>query len=534
MMELWQIHRLLIPIALPLAAAVAMLLLERRGRQVQAFIGLASVACLLATVTALVAEAASGTVTAVYMLGDWPIPFSIALVADRLTVLMLLVAVLVAAASLVFSLGHWHRVGVHFHPLFQLLLMGINGAILTGDLFNLFVFFEVMLAASYGLVLHGTGIGRVKAGLHFIAVNLAGAAFFLMGVSLIYGVTGTLNIADLARRLPHLMAQDRGLLEAGAAFLGIAFLLKAGIWPLGFWVPATYSVASPPVAAMLAVTSKIGIYAILRLWLLLFGEGSADPSPVAGQILLYGGLVTIVFGTFGALASQTTTRLAAFAAVMSSGTILAALGLDESAATAGALFYLVSSTLGLGAFFLLIELTERDRAFGADVLAVTSEAFGDGQEEGTSEEQEVSVPLRATMATLGVGFLGCTVLIAGIPPLSGFVAKFTILLVALGPISDDAPPLPASAWWLAGILVVSSLAALLALIRAGMRSLWDPDREIPYVRLVEVVPIGLLLILCVAMTVMAEPAMRFAGETAKALHEPTRYVGGVLGQEAAP
>jgi multicomponent K+:H+ antiporter subunit D len=533
MIELWRTHQLLIPVMLPLVAAIAMLLLDRQGRTVQVRIGLASMAGVAAAAVGLVGETAATEASRIYLLGNWPLPFGIVLVADRLSALMLLVAALVASASLVFSLGRWHRMGVHFHPLFQLLMMGINGAILTGDLFNLFVFFEVMLAASYGLVLHGTGIGRVRAGLHFIAINLAGAAFFLIGVSLIYGVSGTLNMADLALRITSLPAEDRGLLEAGGAFLAIAFLVKAGIWPLGFWIPATYPVASPPVAAILTVTSKVGIYAVLRLWLLLFGQDGGHSAGLAGDVLLYGGMATVVFGMFGALASQTAARLAGFAAVMSSGTVLAAVGLDQVPATAGALFYLFSSTLGVGAFFLLIDLTERGRAFGADVLAVTSEALGEGENEAGPEDEDVALPLRATMATLGVGFLGCTAIIAGMPPLSGFVGKFSILLAALDPIGVEASGVSTTSWWLTAILIVSSLAALIALTRAGIRSLWEPEREVPQVRLVEVVPIGFLLAVCVVLTVMAEPATRFTAETAAALHDPARYVGGVLGHPAA-
>ena len=179
-----------------------------------------------------------------YRLGDWPAPFGIVLVLDRLSALMVLLTSILALAAVVFSLARWHRAGTHFHALFQFLLMGLNGAFLTGDLFNLFVFFELLLAASYGLVLHGSGLARVKAGLHYIAVNLVASLLFLIGVSLIYGVTGTLNMADLAARIPTIAAENRGLLEAGAGVLGVAFLLKAGMWPLCFWLPTTYAAAS--------------------------------------------------------------------------------------------------------------------------------------------------------------------------------------------------------------------------------------------------------------------------------------------------
>ena len=184
------------------------------------------------------ADASPSGVAGVYRLGDWPAPFAIVFVVDRLATIMLLLTSVLAAAAVVFSLARWHRVGVLFHPLFQFLLMGINGAFLTGDLFNLFVFFEVLLAASYGLALHGSGSARVMAGLHYIVVNLVASLLFLIGVSLIYGVAGTLNMADLAARVPAIRAEDRALLETGAGILGTAFLVKAGMWPCASGSPA--------------------------------------------------------------------------------------------------------------------------------------------------------------------------------------------------------------------------------------------------------------------------------------------------------
>ena len=237
--------------------------------------------------------------------------------------------------------------------------MGVNGAFLTGDLFNLFVFFEVMLASSYGLLLHGSGPRRVQASLHYIVVNLVASFFFLVGVSLIYGVTGTLNMADLATRIPALSGGNRILLEAGASILGVAFLVKAAMWPLGFWLLSAYPAAVAPVAAVFAVLSKVGLYVLLRLCPLLFGTAAGEAAGYGGILLLGGGLVTIAFGLLGVLASQAMTRIASFSLMVSSGTVLAAIGLADEQVTGGALFYLVSSTLTIGAFFLLIELIER-------------------------------------------------------------------------------------------------------------------------------------------------------------------------------
>jgi len=524
-------HLMIVPIVLPLFAGAMMLALggERR-RDVNAALNVATTFALVAVSISLlqVADAKPTGLAGVYRLGDWPAPFAIVLVVDRLAAVMLLLTSVLALAALIFSLARWHRVGVLFHPLFQFLLMGINGAFLTGDLFNLFVFFEVLLAASYGLVLHGSGLPRVTAGLQYIVINLAASLLFLIGVSLIYGIAGTLNMADLAERIPRLRAEDRGILEAGAGILGIAFLVKAGMWPLCFWLPGTYAAAPPPVASIFAMLTKVGVYIVLRLSLLLFGDSAGASAHFGSEWLLLGGLATVAFGTIGSLAAQDMARLAAFSVLVSSGTVLAAVGMGQVAVIGAALFYLVSSTLGLGAFFLLVELVERGREPGADVLAVTRELYGEENE--LKDPQEVGIAIPATMGVLGVAFIGCAAIISGLPPLSGFLAKFALLTAAL----NTAPgAISAPGWAFLLILVLSGLAALIALTRAGIRAFWaSPDRAVPRVRLIEIGPVLVLLLLCAIQTVQAGPIMRYMRATAESLHAPQDHIRGVLGATA--
>lgn len=529
-------HLMIAPVVLPLVAGAAMLLLGERHRGLKAAINVASTFALIGIAVALlamsdVASADPAPRVGVYRLGDWPVPFGIVLVVDRLSALMLLLTSILGAAAVVFSLARWHRAGVHFHSLFQFLLMGVNGAFLTGDLFNLFVFFELLLAASYGLALHGSGTARVRAGLHYIAVNLAASLLFLIGVSLIYGVSGTLNMADLAARIPDIAAEDRPLLEAGAAILGVAFLLKSGMWPLCFWLPTTYAAASPPVASIFAILTKVGAYIVLRLWTLLFGEGAGASAGFGGEWVLYGGMATVAFGVIGTLASQDMARLAAYCVLVSSGTVLAGAGMGQVGVTGGALFYMVSSTLGISALFLLIELVERDRDPGADVLAVTREAYGEGEEE-LDPEDEPGLAIPATMGVLGLAFIGCALVIAGLPPLSGFIAKFALLTAALNPSGmtiQGGGPVRAASWALLVLLIVSGLAALIAMTRAGIRAFWAaPDRAVPRIRVIEMAPVAALLILCAIQTIQAGPVMRFMEATAQSLHAPRDYVRDVL------
>jgi multicomponent K+:H+ antiporter subunit D len=510
-------HLPVVPIVLPLAAGALMLLVDERRHALKAAISLVSLALLLAAALALL-RLADDPAVPVYALGHWPAPFGIVLVADRLAAVMVALVAVLGLAAFVFSLARWHRAGARFPALLQFQLMGLNGAFLTGDLFNLFVFFELLLAASYGLALHGSGAARVRAGLHYLVINLAASLLFLVGVSLIYGVTGTLNMAQLAQRIPEVAAADRVLVDAGAAILGIAFLAKAAVWPLGFWLPPAYAAASAPAAAVFSILSKVGIYAVLRLWLLFFG-GEAG-----GELLFAVGIATLAFGAIGMLASQELGRLAGYSLVVSSGTLLAMISRGDGAVTGAALFYLVGSTLGVAALFLLNELVQRARAPGADVLALTAEAFGLSDKEGEQEEQPSGPVIPATMALLAFSFICCTLLVAGLPPLPGFVAKLALLAPLL-----EQQPMAWPAWTLLALLMASGLASTLALVRAGMRIFWtDESPPPPAVRAIEMAPVGALLALCLALTVAAGPAMRYLNDAAQALHAPQGYVGGVL------
>ena len=519
-------HLMVAPILFPLLAGAIMLVLggERR-RNINAAINVVASLALLFVSLALIrnVDASPAGATGVYRLGDWPAPFAIVLVVDRLAALMVFLTSLLAIAAVVFSLARWHRVGVLFHPLFQFLLMGINGAFLTGDLFNLFVFFEVLLAASYGLALHGSGAARVMAGMHYIVINLAASLLFLIGVSLIYGIAGTLNMADLAARIPAIKAEDRAFFEAGAGILGIAFLVKAGMWPLCFWLPGTYAAAPPPVASMFAILTKVGAYIVLRLWLLSFGPEAGASAEFGAEWLLWGGLATILFGTIGVLASQDMARLAAYSVLVSSGTMLAAVGMGQPAITGAALFYLVSSTLGLSAFFLLIELVERGREPGADMIAVTRELYGEEGDLDDSAEVGIAVPV--TMGFLGLAFIGCTLIISGLPPLSGFIAKFALLSASLGSTSA----VSTATWAFLTILILAGLAAVVSLTRAGIQAFWaSSERTVPRVRLIELAPVIVLLLLCGVQTIQAGPVMRYMRATAQSLHAPDDYIRGVL------
>jgi multicomponent K+:H+ antiporter subunit D len=483
----------------------------------------------------------------VYLPGNWQVPFGLVLVVDRLSALMLVLTGIIGVSALLFAMARWDGAGSSFHALFQIQLMGLYGAFLTADLFNLFVFFEVLLAASYGLMLHGSGRPRVSAGLHYISINLLASSLFLIGAALIYGVTGTLNMADLALKIPLVPEADRGLLHAGAGILAVAFLAKAGMWPLNFWLVPAYSSASAPVAAMFAIMTKVGVYTLLRLWTLLFSGQAGASAYFGGDWLIYGGMATIVCAALAILAAQRLERMASLSILVSAGILLSAIGFAQPNLIAAALFYLVSSTLALSALFLLAELIERSRSVNelplfddADLIARPAPAAQPLKGINLDDDQKAVVGqvIPWTMAFLGLSFIACALLIIGMPPLSGFIGKLSLLNALLNPLglgNGVGEPVSNAAWGLLALLILSGLASLIAFSRLGIQRFWTPqERPSPLLRRFECVPIIVLLGLSIALTFKAEPLLRYTQAAADALNNPQQYVMAVLGTRAVP
>lgn len=528
----WLAHLIVLPIVLPLAVAAIMLLFDETRRRLKQVLSMLTAAALVAVALVLMYFIGVGGEEArhipqVYRLGEWPAPYGIVLVVDRLSAAMLLLTNFLGFASLFYAIARWDRSGPRFHALFLLILMGVNGAFLTGDIFNLFVFFEVLLAASYGLALHGGGLARTSASLHYIALNVGTSLLFLIGVSMVYAVTGTLNFADLAQTIPSVGADDVALLHSGMAFLGVAFLMKAAVWPLCFWLPTTYGVASPPAAAIFAILTKVGVYIVLRFTTLLL-PGNEELAAAAAAYLKYAGMATIAFGIVALLAAQSLGRIAGCYLIVSSGTLIAAIGFGGPVVTSGMLFYLVSSTLAAAALYLLVEPVERNAVPEPEPRTfepVFEDEFfgGPGDEE---EETEIGVAIPATIALLGGGFILVALSLSGLPPLPSFLAKFTLidgLLSGDGPVDDIV-------WLMIGLLVVAGLAALVTTTRAGIDLLWTPT-ERPPARLhaAEAAPIGMLLVACLALTIGAGPVIQYLERTTTELGRASLYIEAVAG-----
>ncbi|SFC71849.1 monovalent cation/H+ antiporter subunit D [Massilia yuzhufengensis] len=528
----WTRHLVVVPVLLPLLCGAVLAPLTQGRHRLKFGLAYASVLGLLANALALVALTDGGWPggIGVYFAANWAAPFGIALVADRLSAAMLVLAAVLALAALHYAQPRWSRIGVHFHSLFQFLLMGINGAFLTHDLFNLFVFFEVMLAASYGLVLHGYNVARLRASMQYIAVNLAAALLFLVGVALIYATTGTLNMADLAGRIATLPADNLVLLKVGVCVLALAFLAKSAMWPLGFWLPTTYAAASPPVAAMLVLMTKVGAYVILRIWLLVFPDSAGEAAHFGYQALMWGGMATIVFGAAGMLATDTAGRMAGYAAIVSSGTLLAVIGYGQQSLVTAGLYYFIASTIAIAAFVLLIELIDRIRTPGAAMLALTMEAYA--VEDTPAEPKGRGVP--AAMAFLSLAFAACALMIAGLPPLSGFVAKFGLFHALLNP-GPGVPAIAGAGWTLMALVFTSGLIAIVSLMRFGVRTFWAADAVAPpRLHTAEVLPVAALLLVSVLLTIHAQPVFGYLARASGDIHRPALYIERVLGTPPVP
>lgn len=497
-------HLLIAPVLLPAITAVLLLLTARQDRAWHRGVSVLSTLALLGVTFALVQRAALGGFS-VYALGDWPTPFGIILVLDRLSAGMIFLTAVVGLGSLLYAIRGWDEKGRNYHAIFQFQLMGLNGAFLTGDVFNLFVFFEVLLIASYGLLLHGGGEARVRAGLQYVIVNLTGSALFLIALGIIYGTMGTLNMADIAAKAAAVSPELVPLVRAGGLLLLVVFGIKAAVLPLYFWLPGSYAAASPPVAALFAIMTKVGVYSILRVFTLIFGAEGGALANLALPILIPAGLVTMAVATIGVMAARDLRTLLAYLVIVSVGILLVAQGISGQEALAGGLYYLIHSTVVIAGLFLL-----------ADVIA--------GERGEAGDSLRPAPPVRQPALLGSLFFLG-GIAVAGLPPLSGFVGKMLVLRSAA-----ESPAMG----WIYAVVLGGSLLGLVAVSRAGTMIFWktEPRPAGSPPRAASggaVLPVVLLLALTAVLVLMAGPVYGYVDGVASQLSDPTQYIRGVLG-----
>jgi multicomponent Na+:H+ antiporter subunit D len=494
-----------LPLLIPLVAAIASLA-AWRSRVAQRALGLAGTAASLVASLALLVRVLSDGIQ-VLQVGSWEAPFGITLVADVLAAVMVVLGSLSGLATAVYSLGSIDRAREEhgYWPLVHLLLMGVSGAFLTGDLFNLYVWFEVLLMASFVLLALGGSRSQLEGTVKYVVLSLMSSALFLAAVGLLYGMAGTLNMADLALRLrAH---PSPGLVTAVGLMLLAAYGIKAAVFPVFSWLPASYHTAPAPVSALFAgLLTKVGVYALLRVFTLVFTQ---DTAFTHGLILGVAGL-TMVTGVLGAAAQGEARRILSFHIVSQIGYMIMGLGLLTPLALAGSVFYLMHHIVVKTNLFLVAGLVERLRGTGR------LERLGG---------------LWSARAWLGLLFLVPAFSLAGIPPLSGFWAKLVLLKAGID----------ARSWGIVACAAVVSLLTLYSMTKIWAEAFWKAAPvDAPAVAAptrgqlaAMVAPIVALALVTLAIGVGAGPVLDVAQRAADELIDPSVYIEAVLGPGGA-
>ncbi|MEL6167684.1 MAG: Na+/H+ antiporter subunit D [Pseudomonadota bacterium] len=491
---------LALPLAIPFATAVLAFLARQSaaGRWIS-FGG--SIVLLLAAANLMRHVHADGVVAA--QMGGWAAPYGITLVADLLSAIMVVITAIIAVAVSAYSFAdvdsEMERLG--YHALFQVLIAGVTGAFITGDLFNLYVWFEVMLIASFGLLVLGGRPEQIDGGVKYVTLNLISTIMFLSGIGFLYGMTGTLNLADLAGAVETV---DQGLLTVIAVLFMIAFGVKAAVFPLFFWLPASYHTPSFAVSAVFAgLLTKVGVYALLRMFTLVFDHNVA----FTHQILLWVAGLTMVTGVLGAAAQSDFRKILSFHIVSQIGYMVLGLALMTPLALVGAVFYLVHHIVVKANLFLISGVA--NRIAGGTELSRIGGLYR-------------SAPLLAAL------FVVPAFSLAGFPPLSGFWAKFLLVKAAL----------EVNGWLIAGVALVVGLLTIYSMTKIWAQAFWEPhpDGQNPSLdqlnrtaRLSLVGPITLLAALTALIGLFPEPFVAVAERAAAQLLDPTDYITAVLG-----
>ncbi|GAS86830.1 Na+/H+ antiporter subunit D [Mycolicibacterium brisbanense] len=520
-----------LPVLIPALGAAATLVAGRRPRlqRIITQVALATVVAVCASLLYL----ADRDGTLVLHVGGWAQsvpgmgPLGITLVVDRLSALMLVVSSIVLLAVVVYAIGQGIRDGDErqpvsiFMPTYLVLSAGVCTAFLAGDLFNLFVGFEVLLAASFVLLTIGASPDRVRAGISYVMVSMVSSLIFLVGIALVYAATGTLNLAELALRLDGISTGTR---DALFAVLLVAFGIKAAVFPLSAWLPDSYPTAPAPVTAVFAgLLTKVGVYAIIRAHSLLFPGGGLD------SVLLVAGLLTMVIGILGAIAQSDIKRLLSFTLVSHIGYMVFGVALGNQLGMSGAIYYVAHHIVVQTTLFLVVGLIERQAG------ASTLQRLGG---------------LAAASPVLAFVFVVPALNLGGIPPFSGFIGKIALLEAG----AQNGSTL---AWILVAGAVITSLLTLYVVARVWTKAFWRSRADAPEGHLAAaapsvllddiediefadrdsvgrmpigmLVPTGALIAVGLTLTVAAGPIFSYAERSAAEVLDRGQYISAVLG-----
>ncbi len=492
---------LVLPLLIPMTTAAVSILAWRRV-QLQRWLGVSGAVGLLAAGVLLLDVVARQGIQ-VANIGNWPAPFGITMVADLFSAVMVVVAGVSGVAVSVYSLGtiDLRRQAFGYFPLLNILLMGVCGAFLTGDIFNLYVWFEIMLISSFVLLVLGGERRQMEGGLKYVALNLLSSFIFLIAVGILYGATGTLNMADLVGKLGRV--EFPGMVTTLAILFLLAFGIKAALFPLFFWLPASYHTPPVAVSAIFAgLLTKVGVYALIRVFTLLFTQEVA----YTHRLLLVLAGLTMVTGVLGAVSQREVRRILSFLVISTIGFMVMGLGLFTPLALAGSVFYIMHDSVVKTGLFLVSGVIRRLRG---------------------SEELSHVGGLYPSHPWLAVAFLFPALSLAGLPPFSGFVAKLALIQAGLA----------VGQYTIAATALVVSLLTLLCVSRIWSEAFWKPwsgeTKALPLPKRREMgLMLGPLLALALITLVMgltAEVFVRLAMQTAMQLTNPTLYVQAVLG-----
>ena len=491
-----------LPVVLPLIGA-ALSILAGRARVVQRAISLTVLTAVVGVAVAiLVAVDDEGVVST--QAGDWYAPLGISLVADRFSAIMLLTASFVLLAVVVFAIGQpgAERNHVGFQSVYLILAAGVGAAFLTGDLFNLFVAIEMMLTASYVLITLGGRLDQVRSGMTYVVISLAASVLFLVALALTYAATGTVNMADLAGKIAELPS---GLQSGLAGLFLVVFGIKAGIFPLFFWLPDSYPTAPSPVTAIFAgLLTKVGVYAIIRTQTLLF------PGVLPTWLVMVVAGTTMAVGVLGAIAQDDVKRILSFLIISSIGFMMMGMALFTVAGIAAAVFYMVHQIVLKTGLFLAGGLIEHAG--------------------GSSRLSQLGGMVRTAPVVAALFFVAAMSL-AGMPPMLGFAAKFSLI--------DSTAA--SEQWWILGVAIVVSFLTLFSVAKIWIGVFWAasederarPDEEVALAAretpMMMLAPTVLVVAATVVLGVMAGPIYDFCERAAADLIDPTHYVSVVLG-----
>jgi multicomponent Na+:H+ antiporter subunit D len=518
------------PILVALVAGTATLLV-RHWPRLQQTVSIAGAVVYVCVVGLLIWEVvfAPGSSALAYQVGGWRAPFGIVLVADALAAFMLAMTAIVAMYAVVFSVRFIDKDNqrVYYHPLLHFLLLGVTGAFLTGDLFNLFVWFEVMLMASYVFVTFYGNAEHTAAAVRYVVLNIVGSALMLLGIGGLYATTGTLNMADMAQQLAQPGIEMRPVVGL-SALVFVTFALKAGLAPFQFWVPSAYRAAPIPIVAIFAgATKKVGIYAIIRLYFTVFGNASVSTavpgisgeSPLAflAPVLLVMGILSILVGGLGAVTRDSLDGLFAYSSIGQIGFIAISIGI--AAATDS------EALRQLGILAALVFAFHH--ALAKSLLFFSTGVIRDAT--GTTQLPKLGGLGKRSPVFAGVSLVGGLSLV-GIPPLAGFFGKFLVFDVAGRQFTASIPGGTAATGSAATVLFVLLVGAVLTILyttRAWMGSFWGSETEAVATGTVDSVEVTILVTLAIVVVIVGvgfEPVYQFADAAARAAIDTETYI----------